>query len=76
MQERLVITMKKNNVTIKELSHFLGISERQTSLKIKGKAEFKCSEMFKIATLFKKTVDEIFLPSMYENGTFETVHHD
>ena len=61
--------MKENNITNKDLANKLGISDKQVSLKIKGKSDFKSTEMFKISELFKKPIDEIFLPSMYENGT-------
>jgi len=69
MQDNLILLMEKNNVKIKDLASLLSITEKQTSYKIKGKVEFKCSEMFKIADYFGLTVNDIFLPSMYENGT-------
>ena len=69
MQEKLIILMEKNDVKIKDLAYLLGITEKQTSQKIKGKVEFKCTEMFKIADYFQTSINDIFLPLMYENGT-------
>lgn len=69
MQEKLILIMKKNNITIREIADLLCITEKQTSCKIKGKTEFKCSEMFKIANFFSLSIEDIFLPTMYENGT-------
>ncbi len=69
MQNNLILIMKKNHTTIKEIAKLLGISEKQTSLKINGNIEFKCSEMFKIAEYFGTTIDQIFLPSLYDIGT-------
>lgn len=72
MQEKLIIMMKKNNITNRELASKIGISEKQMGLKLKGETDFKCSEMLKISDIFHKTMDEIFLPSMYVNGTQKT----
>ena len=69
MQTKLILLMKEKGVTNKEIANILGISEKQIGLKIKGESDFKSSEMFKIADYFKKPINEIFLPSMYENGT-------
>lgn len=69
MQSKLIILMKENGVTIRNLASKIGISEKQMGSKLRGITEFKSSEMFKIAELFNKTIEDIFLPSMYENGT-------
>ena len=69
MQSKLIILMKENGVTIRSLASKIGISEKQLGNKLRGSAEFKSSEMFKISKLFNKSIDDIFLPSMYENGT-------
>lgn len=71
MQKKLILLMKENGYTNKDLAHKLGISEKQMGLKIKGDSDFKSSEMFKIAEMFNKTIGEIFLPTVYENGTKE-----
>ena len=69
MQSKLILLMKENGVTNKDLANKLGISEKQIGLKIKGETDFKSTEMFKISEMFNKTVDDIFLPTMYDNGT-------
>ena len=69
MQEKLMLLMQKENVTQQRLASVLGITKKQFSYKLKGKSDFKCSEIFKIANFFNKNIDEIFLAPMYENGT-------
>ena len=71
MQGKLILLMKENNVTNRELANKIGISEKQMGLKLKGETDFKSSEMFKISEIFQKSINEIFLPSMYDNGTKE-----
>ncbi len=69
MQKKLILLMKENHVTNKDLANKLGISEKQMGYKLKGETDFKSTEMFQIANFFGKTINDIFLPSMYENGT-------
>ena len=69
MQEKLMLLMQKENVTQQRLASVLDITKKQFSYKLKGKSDFKCSEMFKIANFFNKNINEIFLAPMYENGT-------
>ena len=69
MQDQLILLMKKNNITNKELANKINISEKQMGLKLKGKTDFKSTEMFKIAKFFEMPINEIFLPIMYENRT-------
>lgn len=69
MQKKLILLMKEFGISNKDLANKLGISEKQIGLKIRGESDFKSSEMFKISALFNKTIDDIFLPSMYENST-------
>ena len=69
MQEKLIILMEKENITIKQLANLLEITEKQLSFKLKGKSDFKCSEMFKISEYFGRSLEDIFLPVLYENGT-------
>lgn len=69
MQEKLMLLMKRENVTQQALASMLGITKKQFSYKLKGKSDFKCSEMFKIANYFNKNIDKIFLAPMYKNGT-------
>lgn len=69
MQNKLILLMQREKVTTKKIAELLNITEKQAAYKIKGKSDFKCSEMFKIAAYFDKNIDEIFLAPMYENGT-------
>ncbi len=69
MQGKLILLMKENNITNKELASKIGISEKQMGLKLRGETDFKSSEMFKISKIFQKNINEIFLPLMYDNGT-------
>ena len=69
MQGKLILLMKENNITNKELASEIGISEKQIGLKLKGETDFKSSEMFKKSEIFQKNINEIFLPPMYDNGT-------
>lgn len=62
MQEKLIILMQREGITQQTLASLLDITKKQFSYKLKGKSDFKCSEMFKIAKYFNKNIDEIFLP--------------
>lgn len=68
MQEKLMLLRKKKNIKQQELADLLGISLNQYSLKEKGKYNFTCDEMFLIADYFKMAIEEIFLPSIHQNG--------
>lgn len=68
MQERLIILRKKKNVTQRQLADLLGISVKAYGFKELGKTEFTMNEMFLIAKYFSKNIDEIFLPSLLQNG--------
>ena len=69
MQTKLMLLMIEKNITNKALAEKIGISEKQFGLKLKGKSDFKSTEMFIISNILKKPINEIFLPPMYENGT-------
>ncbi len=69
MQSKLLDLMKKSNISNKELAEEIGISKELFDSKLEGKTYFKCSEMYKISVYLDKPVGDIFLPSMYENGT-------
>lgn len=60
MQGKLILLMKENNITNKELASKIGISEKQMGLKLRGETDFKSSEMFKISKIFQKNINEIF----------------
>lgn len=69
MQGKLILLMKENNITNKQLAQILSISEKQIGKKIRGECDFKSKECFILSEYFNKSIEEIFLPSMYENGT-------
>ncbi len=68
MQTKLIALRKINGVTQKSLANLIGLSVKQYSKKELGKFEFTCDEMFKIAKYFKMQVDDIFLPTLHQNG--------
>ena len=69
MQTKLISLMNDHNLKNKDIARILAISEKQVGLKIRGKVPFKDREMFCLSHFFNKTVDDIFLDPMYENGT-------
>ena len=69
MQTKLIEILHKNNMKYKDLASILNISEKQAGYKINGKVPFKSNEMFVISEYFNLKLDDIFLPSMYENST-------
>ncbi len=69
MQNKLLQLMKEFNISNKELAKEIGISKELFDSKLEGKTYFKCSEMYKISIFLDKSVEDIFLPSMYVNGT-------
>ena len=71
MQTILILLMKEKQITNKAMAEKIGITEKQFGLKLRGKSDFKSTEMFKISRILKKPINEIFLPSMYENGTLD-----
>lgn len=68
MQEKLLLIRKNKNITQKELAECIGISVNQYSLKEKGKYNFNCDEMFKIAKHLNMNIEDIFLPLIHQNG--------
>jgi len=69
MQKKLILLLKEKNITQRKLAEIIGISEKQMTCKIKGKTNFLGDEMFAISDFFKLPIEEIFLPSLYQNGT-------
>lgn len=68
MQEKLIILRKQKNITQKELSDLIGITTKQYGLKENGISKFNGDEMFKIADYFEMKIDDIFLPTVHQNG--------
>lgn len=55
--------------TQKQMAEYLNISEKSYRDKELGHREFTQDEMFEIAKLFNRKIDDIFLPRKYQNGT-------
>lgn len=68
MQEKLLLLRKKNNINQTTMAELLGISKNQYSLKEQGKYNFTCDEMFTIAKYLNMKVDDVFLPTIHQNG--------
>ena len=51
------------------MANKLGISRGRYSMKERGNAEFTQDEMFEISRMFKRNIDDIFLPRTYQIGT-------
>lgn len=71
MQEKLMLLRKKNNVNQQELADLLGINIKTYNFKEIGKSEFTMNEMFKIASYFHQNIEDIFLPTILQNGVIE-----
>lgn len=63
--------LRKNQkkMTQEQMAKYLGITTKTYRSKELGNTEFTLDEMFEIAKLFNKKIDDIFLPRMYQNGT-------
>lgn len=68
MQEKLIMLRKKNGIKQQELAELLDINVKTYNFKEIGRSEFTMNEMFKISIFFSKPVDEIFLPTILQNG--------
>ena len=68
MQDNLILLRKKNDIKQQELADLLGINVKTYNFKEIGRNEFTMNEMFQIANFFQKTVEEIFLPTVLQNG--------
>ena len=73
MQEKLIKLRKVYNVRQKDLAKYLNITKRTYCNKEKGISQFTSDEMFALSKYFKKSLEEIFLPSTYQNGNKENV---
>ena len=71
MQEKLIKLRKVYNVRQKDLAEYLNITKRTYCNKEKGISQFTSDEMFALSKYFKKSLEEIFLPSTYQNGNKE-----
>ena len=73
MQEKLIKLRKVYNVRQKDLAEYLNITKRTYCNKEKGISQFTSDEMFALSKYFKKSLEEIFLPSTYQYGNKENV---
>lgn len=67
MHWELIKLRKNKNITQEEMANILKININTYSSKENGKSDFKLEEIFTIAELFNKRVEEIFLPSNIRN---------
>lgn len=72
IQSNLIGLRKANQINQKVLADLIGVSMKTYSDKELGKIQFKCNEMFTIAKYFNLTVEDIFLPSILQNGVKES----
>lgn len=63
--------LRKNykRMTQGEVAKYLGISEKTYREKEKGVTPFNQDEMFALSKLFNLSIDTIFLPRKFQNGT-------
>lgn len=63
--------LRKNykHMTQGEVAKYLGISEKTYREKEKGATPFNQDEMFALSKLFNLSIDTIFLPRKFQNGT-------
>ncbi|WP_085678341.1 helix-turn-helix transcriptional regulator [Limosilactobacillus reuteri] len=63
--------LRKNQkkMTQEQMAKYLGITPKTYRSKELGNSEFTLDEMFEIAKLFNKKIDDIFLPRKYQSGT-------
>lgn len=68
MQDKLILIRKKTGTSQEKMAKLLGINPKTYSYKELGKNEFSMNEMFKIAKYFNMHIEDIFLPSLLQNG--------
>lgn len=71
VQSNLIGLRKTKQVNQQKIADLIGVSIKTYSDKELGKIQFKCNEMFTIARYFNLTVDDIFLPTLLQNGVKE-----
>lgn len=68
MQEKLILLRKKKKISQDFMAELLKINPKTYSYKEQGKTEFSMNEMFIIADYFGMEIEDIFLPSLLQNG--------
>lgn len=67
MQYLLDSIRRSKKITQEDMAKLLNIDVRTYQNKEKGVTQFKQNEMFITAKFFNKKIDEIFLPTNFEN---------
>lgn len=67
MQYLLDSIRRSKKITQEDMAKLLNIDVRTYQNKEKGVTQFKQNEMFIIAKFFNKKIDEIFLPTNFED---------
>ena len=70
MYPELAKLMAYRNMKHKDLASILSISQQAASLKLKGKTEFRRSEMQKIKEFFKEFYPEITMDQIFTRDIF------
>ncbi len=73
MQEKLILLRTEKGIKQKTLATILGITPKQYRAKELGKVKFNGDEMFLISGYFKLPIDQIFLPTIHQNGELESI---
>lgn len=68
MQYKLMNLRRSKGLNQKELADLLSISIKAYANKELGKNEFTMNEMFTLSLLFNETIENIFLPTLLQNG--------
>lgn len=67
MQVKLYALRKNKGMTQNDVAKYLGITEQTYRSKELGHRLFNADEMFELSHLFKKPMDDIFLPPKVPN---------
>lgn len=65
VQKKLIAWRKYHSITQKEMANKLGVDVRTYINKEQGVTQFKANEMFLIANILNKDINEIFLPTSF-----------
>ncbi|WP_115229803.1 helix-turn-helix transcriptional regulator [Streptococcus uberis] len=67
MQIKLYQIRKENKVSQERLADIIGKTSVSYRNKELGRVDFSCTEMFKIANFFNKSISEIFIDNTSQN---------
>lgn len=68
MQHKLYGLRKESGMSQSDVARALGITTKTYGLKERGESPFDSDEMFQLAKLFRKPMDDIFLPRSHQIG--------